>query len=267
VIDGMPALVVSVHDVAASTAGAIREWTAALDSCGVALTFLAVPGPWRGPQLGRDRDGRELAAWLRCRQDRGDEIAVHGWLHRADIPGDLPRRVVGSAVARGCAELWTADRKVAAARTVKGLEVLRSNGLAVLGSTPPGWLSSRKARAGLAEAGLQYVTDHAGLLDLASSRRWWAPALCHRPACPPGGCAAARPGATAVALERLGRAVVEAAPQLIAVGTSVRIGVHPDDLRRPGLLDATVDAVRQCLVAGAEAITYAEVLNRLRARP
>jgi len=281
-----PLLVVSVHDVAPATARATRDWADALDGCGVPLTFLAVPGPWRGPgfsaaparhgapgegpaddgQLGSDPAGSQLAGWLRARQERGDEISVHGWLHHADVRGRLPRRAVGTVVARGCAELWTLDRQTTADRTRQGLQVLAGNGLRVTGCTPPGWLSSRAARAGLADAGLQYVTDHAGLLDLVTGRRWWAPALCHRPATlPPGRAAVAGPGTGAIALERLGRRVVHAASRLVAAGRSVRVGLHPDDLDRPGLLATTVDVVRACLATGAEATTYEDVLTRLRA--
>ena len=261
----MSLLVVSVHDVASATTRSARIWAEALDGCGVPLTFLAVPGPWRGPEFGRGPEGKELASWLRRRQDAGDEIAVHGWFHQADVRAALPRRTVGTLVARGSAELWALDRETATARTQEGVDVLRRNGLLVTGTTPPGWLSSRAARAGLAAAGLQYVTDHAGLLDLATARRWWAPALCHRPAVlPGGGYGAALPGATALALERMGRRVVSVAAQLVSVGRSVRIGLHPDDLERPGLLAGTVEVIRQCLAAGAEATTYAEVLRRLR---
>lgn len=260
----MPCLIVSVHDVSPATAHATRAWAQAVEGCGIPLTFLAVPGPWRGRRFGSDQEGRQLASWLRARQLRGDEIAVHGWLHRADVPGSLPRRAVGTLVARGCAEFWTADRALTAARTVEGVEVLRRHGLAVVGSTPPGWLSSRAAREGLAEAGLQYVTDHLGLLDLVTGRRWWSPALCHRPAAVPEGDTDAGPGTTALTLERLGRRLVGAASRLVAAGRSVRIGVHPADLERPDLMEATVDAVQQCLRVGAEATTYAQVLDRLR---
>jgi predicted deacetylase len=253
-----PVLVVSVHDVAPATAPAARTWVRALDGCAVPLTFLAVPGPWRGAGLEAGEDGAELVAWLRARQNGGDEISLHGWCHRADIRGALPRRAVGSVVARGAAELWALDRSTAADRARAGLEVLQRNGLSVTGSTPPGWLSSRQARRGLADAGLQYVTDHAGLLDLVSGRRWWAPALCHRP------CTST--GIGDVTLERLGRRVVTVASRLVAAGRSVRIGLHPDDLEGPDLLPATVDAVRRCLAAGAQATTYAEELSRLRAR-
>jgi predicted deacetylase len=302
----MPLLVVSVHDVAAATAAATRTWADALAGCGIPLTFLVVPGPWRGAELGLDDEGRALAAWLRSRQELGDEMSVHGWLHRADVRGRLPRRAVGTMVARGCAELWTTDRGLAAARTTEGLEVLRRNGLTAIGSTPPGWLSSRPARAGLADAGLQYVTDHAGLVDLTTGRRWWAPALCHRPATVPvpnpataqggtpsgtagstpggtasgtagstpdgtpggtaSGTAGSTPGGTAAALERVGRRVVGSAARLVGAGRSVRIGLHPDDLNRPGLLESTVEAVRRCLTEGAQATTYAAVLQQLRAR-
>jgi hypothetical protein len=60
--------------------------------------------------------------------------------------------------------------------------------------------------------------------------------------------------------------MVTMAARLVAAGRSVRIGLHPDDLERPGLLPATVNAVRRCLAAGAQAMTYAEVLTRLRAQ-
>jgi hypothetical protein len=269
-----PVLVVSVHDVAPATAQAARTWVRALDGCAVPLTFLAVPGPWHGAGLEADPDGAELVAWLRARQDGGDEISLHGWSHRADVRGALPRRAVGSVVARGAAELWALDRATAADRTRAGLDVLQRNGLSVTGSTPPGWLSSREARRGLADAGLQYVTDHAGLLDLVNGRRWWAPALCHRPATRAatgtnigtGTGTNTATGIGAVTLERVGRRVVTAAARLVAAGRSVRIGLHPDDLERPDLLAATVDAVRRCLAAGARATTYAEVLTRLRAK-
>lgn len=252
-------LVVSVHDVAGPTAVATRTWADALADCGVPLTFLVVPGPWRGAELGLDDEGRTLAGWLRSRQEHGDEISVHGWLHRADVRGRLARRVVGRVVTRGCAELWTTGREPAAARTLEGLEVLRRHGLTAIGSTPPGWLSSRAARAGLAEAGLQYVTDHAGLVDLVTGRRWWAPALCHRPA-------AVSAGHPASALERVGRRMVGSAGRLVTAGWSVRIGLHPDDLERPGLLESAVDAVRRCLAEGARPTTYAAVLQQLRAQ-
>ena len=261
-----PWLVVSVHDVAPVTAAATRRWASALADTGVPLPFLVIPGPWRGASFGRDGDGdgSDLATWLRSRQDGGDEISVHGWCHRADVPGRWPRKAIGAMVARGAAELWGLDRRATADRTARGLEVLARHGLAVSGATPPGWLSSRAARAGLADAGLGYVTDHVGLLDLTSGRRWWAPALCQRPASGVRRDALAGRASIEGTLEGVGRHVVGSGHRVVAAGRSVRIGVHPGDLDRPALERATVRAVERCLDAGAVPTTYAAVLRRLR---
>ena len=70
-----PSLVVSIHDVAPSTAWAARAWMDELDRRHVPATLLVVPGPWEGPPLRLDRD---LVAWLHERRQRGDEIAEPG---------------------------------------------------------------------------------------------------------------------------------------------------------------------------------------------
>jgi predicted deacetylase len=264
-----PLVVVSVHDVAPATATAAKRLTAALTPLGVPLTFLVIPGPWRGARFGDPGDdGQDLLAWLRDRQDHGDEISLHGWLHRADVPGGPLRRIVGNLAARGAGELWALDRKDSATRAGYGLRTLAAADLTVTGCTPPGWLASRAARAGLADVGLGYITDHTGVTDLRSGRRWWAPALCQRPA---GGSIRSGdvpiPGAfrmgPARAAELAGRAVVAAAPLLVHVGRSVRLGLHPTDLDRAHLVEGVVVAVRRCLAAGAIAVTYQQAMTRL----
>jgi predicted deacetylase len=143
---GAVLLLVSIHDVAPSTASATRRWVSLLAGTRIPLTFLAVPGPWRGARFGdRGDDGLDLAGWLRARQQGGDEICVHGWCHRADVPGWPARRWSGSVVARGAAEFWALDRATAATRTADGVAVLERHGLAVSGTTPPGWLAGASA--------------------------------------------------------------------------------------------------------------------------
>ena len=252
-----PSLIVSVHDVAPSSATASKTWAELMAPLGVPLTLLVVPGPWQGSRFGDPGDdGQDLADWLRGRQSKGDEIAVHGWCHRADVPGPLPRRLVGNAVARGAAEYWALDRATSRERTEAGLGLLSDAGLQVTGTTPPGWLASRQAIRGYADAGLGYTTDHAGLRDLHSGRRYWAPAFCHRP----GDADAAEPPRSEV----MGRKVVDGAARLIRAGLPVRIGLHPNDLKRPGLDDSAVRSVRRCLEAGAVPATYAEMADRVR---
>jgi hypothetical protein len=252
-----PLLVVSVHDVAPASQEQSRAWADLLARFGVPLTYLAIPGPWRGAGLADEQAGAGLGAWLRDRQDAGDEVALHGWFHRADVRGPRRRELVGSMVARGAAEFWTLDRATSAERTARGLEVLDRHGLRAVGTTPPGWLASREAVQGFADAGLRYSTDHAGVVDLASGRRWRAPAVCHRPA----SAQTVRRSFT----EEAGRRLVGGTWRSILLGRSVRIGLHPDDLGRPGLADVVVRAVERSLDAGALAVTYREVLDRMRA--
>jgi predicted deacetylase len=269
-------LVVSVHDVAPASAEATRQWVQLLGPLGIPLSLLVIPGPWRGSSLAEpDRDGRELAGWLRARQASGDEVSVHGWTHRAEPGGPVLRRASGALLARGAGEFWALDRASTAERTRQGVEVLEREGLEVVGSTPPGWLAGGPALRGLGDAGLRYSTDHRGLRDLRTGRRWSAPALCQRPAspaapAPPASASASENGAPTsagrprgVGLELAGRGVLRAAHLLAAAGRSVRIGLHPADLDRPRLAAEAVDAVRRCLAAGAEPVTYAEAHRRL----
>lgn len=253
-------LIVSVHDVAPATADAARRWAWLLRHLRIPLTFLVVPGPWRGAGL-VDGGARaaELAGWLRTRAQLGDEVSLHGWCHRADVPGSPARRLSGSLLARGAGELWALARPASAGRARRGLEVLDAHGLAVSGTTPPGWLASRDAVRGLADAGLGYTTDHTGLTHLPSGRRWHAPALCHRPA----SAAAARGTVGEVG----GRWVLGGAWRLVSAGLPVRIALHPDDLARPGLDADAVRAVERCLGAGARAATYRDVASDLGAVP
>ncbi|MDQ1294966.1 MAG: uncharacterized protein QG608_2851, partial [Actinomycetota bacterium] len=165
------------------------------------------------------------------------------------------RRALGRVLARGAAELWTADRATSAARAGAGLDLLRRHGFRVTGSTPPGWLASREARAGLRDAGLQYVTDHAGVVDLRTGRRLAAPALCNRPGVPRSPVKGPSPASSLA--EGAGAAVLRAAPLLVRAGISVRIGLHPADLDSPRATRAALAALRGCLRAGAEPTTYA----------
>jgi hypothetical protein len=44
-------------------------------------------------------------------------------------------------------------------------------------------------------------------------------------------------------------------------GGLVRIALHPDDLARPGLRDATLRAIEAVLATGGRAATYSDVVS------
>jgi uncharacterized protein len=242
-----PSLVVSIHDVAPSTAWAARAWVDELERRHVPATLLVVPGPWEGPPLRLDRD---LVAWLHERRERGDEIAQHGWTHRAVVGAPAWRRAVASVTARGCAEFWSLDTREAKRRVELGRDVLHRAGFAPIGFTPPGWLASAPTREVLAELGYRYTTTRTTVRDLATGETHRVPALSQRP----GGAA-----------EELGRRVVDSLARRIARrGASTRLALHPMDLDNPALVQSNLAAVEQLLESGAKARTYRDFITAHR---
>jgi predicted deacetylase len=242
-----PSLIVSIHDVAPSTAHAARTWVQELDRRAVPVTLLVVPGPWEGPPL---RVDHELVAWLNERRARGDEIAQHGWAHRRVAGASRWRRALGSAAARGCDEFWSLDAREARRRLEIGRDVLCRAGLAPVGFTPPGWLASAPTLAVLAELGYRYTTSRTAVLDLTTGESHRVPALSQRP----GGAA-----------EAIGRAVVDrGARRLARHGASARVALHPHDLASPELVTSNLSAVDCLLDSGAKARTYREFVTARR---
>jgi hypothetical protein len=61
--------------------------------------------------------------------------------------------------------------------------------------------------------------------------------------------------------ERSGDYLIEHSPQWFTRrGRPLRLALHPDDLRRPGLRDTTLRAIERALKFGARAMTYRELL-------
>jgi predicted deacetylase len=239
--------VVSVHDVSPATASESRRWVHDLDERGVPGTLLVIPGPWRGRALAADP---EFVGWLHDCAGRGHELGLHGWDHTAP-PGAPPgRAIVGKLLARGCAEFWSLQEDEAADRARRGLDLLEEFGLRISGFTPPGWLASAPAIRGLRRAGLRYVTSHRFVTDLRTGSRLRALVICNRPH-----------GRG----ERAGAALVARAPRLLlGPGRTLRMALHPDDLMRPGLREATLEGIDAALGTGAVAVTYESVIGTPR---
>lgn len=247
-------LMVSVHDIAPGTAAQTERWLSALDARGIPATLLLVPGPWRGPSLVADP---RLAEDMLEAQDRGHELALHGFFHISTHgSGPLWRRGVARLMARGAAEFATLSEGEARARLRAGLEELADVGIDPVGFHPPGWLVSPESVRAIRRSGLRYYCTHLGVHSFASPAgtggaaaplRLAAPALSHRP----GGVG-----------EQLGvRMMVAGARRFARDGSAFRIALHPDDLSRPGLRDATLRAIDEALELGARPTTYAAALG------
>lgn len=238
-------LLVSVHDVSQGTMHAAREWADALDARGVPITLLVVSGPYEGPALSPDS---EVAAWLREREARGDEAAVHGWSH--EMPGGAVgwRRSLARPIARGAAELAAVSEPEGRRVLTRCAVTMASAGLRPTGLTPPGYLLSPGGRAAARAVGLRYTASHAAVHDALEGRTHRIPAFCHRPG---------------TRLEGAGAALlVTAVGGLARLGRSVRIGLHPADLARPALRSAALRAVDDALASGLRPMTYRDALEQ-----
>jgi predicted deacetylase len=262
-------LLVSVHDVAPGTSAQTLRWLADLDRRGVPATLLLVPGPWRGPCLSTDGP---LADAVLAAEDRGHELALHGYYHVVTHgAGPLLRRGVAQVVARGGAEFATLSQDEARARIEAGLDELGSIGVAPVGFHPPGLLVSPETVHALRRSGLRYYATHLGVNTLRDVRGAGAGAGAGAAAAKAGGGAVAELRLNAPALahragsalaEQLGmRLMTQAARRFAAEGRAFRIALHPDDLARPGLRDVALRAIDDAIAAGAHPTTYAAALG------
>jgi predicted deacetylase len=232
--------VVSVHDVAPATSAETAEWMAALAERGVPASLLVIPGPFKGgPPLSDDPD---LVAYLHEAAGQGHEVSLHGFTHVAGPGGTAVRRATGRVLARGAGEFWSLTEPEADDLLHKGLNVLADLDIGVVGFTPPGWLASPGTQKALAGAGFRYWTSHLAVHDLTGGPTRRMPALSHRPG-----------GAT----ERAGARMMTAAARTFARRRMpFRIALHPADLGRPGLREATLTAIDAALAAGGRPVTY-----------
>jgi predicted deacetylase len=237
-------LVVSVHDVAPGSALQSRVWLFELDRRAIPASLLVIPGPWRAGALAGDA---EFAAYLRERRVAGDEIVQHGWRHSAGADRAGWRSVTERALARGAGEFAAISEQAAALRLRAGRSVLAEAGLRTDGFTAPGWLHSPGTLKALCAQGFRYTTTHAGVLDLRTGHRVVGPAFSHRP------------GAAGESLAA--KILANGARTVARMGGLIRIALHPDDLARPALRNATLAAIDDCLAAGAEATTYGALLD------
>jgi predicted deacetylase len=176
------ALIVSIHDVAPSTARDVAWLLARLGELGIDRRVLKVI-PNEGGERRLDAD-LDLVAALRAEQAAGGEIVLHGWTHQAAsaVPS-AGRRDGPSALDRLRARLFAGDAAEfvdlpateAARRIEAGRDLLASLGLAVEGFCAPGWLAGRGSAAVLRAAGFRFLVSYGWLIDLARGGRHLLP--------------------------------------------------------------------------------------------
>jgi len=170
-------LCVSLHDVAPATLLDCRNTLAFLDSLRIGPVALLVVPDYHG-QGRADRDDR-FCEFLRARACRGDEIVLHGYLHRdsSGVPHGLGDWFQRRIYTDGEGEFARLDANVARARLLRGLAVLRSAGWQPSGFVAPAWLMSPGTRLALEGLPLRYYATRDGIYLLDGDRRITAPSL------------------------------------------------------------------------------------------
>jgi len=184
------------------------------------VSLLVVP---RFHDLCASSDDAAFVAALDARLDRGDELVLHGFLHRDDAPP--PRTVQGfvqrRVMTRAEGEFAALDEHDAAERLAAGIAMFDALGWPLHGFVPPAWLLSEGARKALAQRGdrLRYVSMRGGLHRLPDWRFEASANLCYSPD---------RPWRRAMS-----RALIRRELRRAARVPMLRLSIHPQDARQP----------------------------------
>jgi predicted deacetylase len=213
---------VELHEVAPSTWPLCRRILARIDGIApIPVSLLVVPDYHHRGCITRDS---AFVRAITARQERGDELALHG-LHHADegpiarTPAEWFDRRLRS---RSQGEFAATDAVVSAHRIARGLASCVSVGWRVRGFVPPAWLLGRDAWTSLRGFGFSYVGVRDALYALPSGRRVPTTTLSY---------AAFSPLRRALGAPLIDWQLRRAPPAL-----PIRLAIHPIDARHPGVL-------------------------------
>ncbi len=238
-------LLVSIHDVSPEFEPAVDQLYAQLTRLiSGPIAMLVVPDFWnKAPLAGAPAYRAKLRAWA----DAGVEMLLHGWSHR-----DETTRHRGFAawkarsMTAGEGEFLGLSREEAARRLRDGRATIEDAiGRPVTGFVAPAWLYGEGAKEALAEEGFEVAEDHF---------RVWRPA--------DGATVARGPVITWASRSRARTAASLAfaafARRALAPLPTLRIGVHPGDVRKPSILRSIEDTVR-ISAAGRRCVSYRDL--------
>lgn len=227
-------LIASIHDVAPPFLDEVRALRARLRGWGVDhVTLLAVPDYHGRAPLAGDAP---TVRWLRERAAAGDELALHGLVHRQDVPAAARRDRLRAAVfTAGEGEMLGAGAADGARLATARAELAWIAGGPIDGFVAPAWLEPAGFERVLARLGFgwhetAFTLARVGggarrtpVIGFATRSRWRERAAI----------------AWAAALTPVLARLPERAP--------VRLALHPGDLGSAAVMDAAERAVRHLL--------------------
>jgi uncharacterized protein len=238
-------LIASIHDVSpcfAEETDRLADMMARLLG-GHRFALLVVPDHWsRAPIAGDVAFQRRLRAWA----DAGSEIFVHGWFHRDDSlhPGLV--RMKAEHMTAGEGEFLGLDRAEAFRRMTEGRALIEDIiGRPVAGFIAPAWLYGAGARQALVDADFALAEDHMQVWRPSSGQ-----VLARGPVVTWASRSRARI-ASSILFARI-------APSALRMLSTVRVAVHPGDLREPALI-ASIETCIARLLRRRRVAAYADL--------
>lgn len=229
----LPALCVSIHDVAPATWNdCLRLHDAVRAVADIPMTWLVVPC-----YHGRSSHSAPMESCLEALLAAGHELALHGYTHRDDAPAapslSLLQRWTRTVYTRSEGEFANLGEAQARARIALGRAWFAARGWPVSGFVAPAWLLGPGAwRAlttpcaapdeGAAASLFRYTTTLARFHWLRPAHALWTPSLVY------------------TARNRAGRMLsplaIDMAGPVQRNAALVRLSLHPSDARHPALM-------------------------------
>jgi len=241
------ALVVSVHDVSPLTRPAVDQILLDLARCGVERTsLLVIPDHHGKAPLSEDAAFRK---WLLRLSADGHEVVLHGFRHLRERRSweSVPAQITTRIYTADEGEFFDVDRATAETLLARGMESLAFLERRLEGFIAPAWLLSEGGEAALGPAGFRYTTRIGEVKRLDTGTVWQSQSVVY---------------STRARWRRWGSLYWN--PWLfkrLNEEPLLRIGIHPPDIRFPGIWGQLQKFCKSSLETRGCA-TYAEwVLN------
>jgi predicted deacetylase len=214
-------LLASIHDVSPRFEREVDGLVEMLRTlAGSRIALLVVPNHWGDAPIVQ---GSAFATRLRAWADEGMEVFLHGYFHRDDASHAAgTTRLRAKYMTAGEGEFLGLSQHEASARIREGRSLVEDIiGRAIVGFVAPAWLYGPGALQALADEGVRLAEDHF---------RVWSPLTGRRLAGGPVITWASR------TKPRLASSLLAAAALRHIPLKTIRVGVHPPDIRHPRLV-------------------------------
>jgi uncharacterized protein len=242
---GQRILLASIHDVSPRFEGEVDALVDLLRAhVGDRIAMLVVPNHWGDAPIVR---GSQFAARLRSWADAGFEMFLHGYYHRDDSAhGSASDKLRARLMTAGEGEFLGLSKSEASTRIAEGQALLEDViGRPIAGFVAPAWLYGEGALNALVASKVRIAEDHMHV---------WSPATGEKLARGPVITWASR------TRTRLASSLVAAAALRHAPMSTLRVGVHPPDIKHSSLVHSIAATLQTARRRRAPA-RYADLLE------